>query len=435
MTTSYRIILSDGTFDQFIDENVVVFDHGLKITGRSVVDYGLERNSNILHMVENFSSVDAGGGNPDSSVISNPLTGQTWYDLTAGELKGWDGTVWTTVVPDNFVLDGTYSVNDTTGEITLPRQFDGSVIIDNVASATNLNDHIVDLGAHDATAISFVPSGIVTAINIQEAVEQMEDFINDHVASPSNEHAASVITFNNSVSGLTAVDVQGAINEIEVDINTANTDLITANTNVTNHINDLTDAHDASAISFDDSGVSITATEVQEALDEIDTLVGTSGAGPLGTMRVRQLVANTSIDDTFEKVTFNSILFSSNVNGINMSGEYNTGSNRYVATFDQEVNCKFAFQMLLINNGAVCNITIRKNGGQIRSHRLINYADSANVTLNDEINIKVRLNAGDFLEAFVNHANSLTGGAAGSRDSDPDSVFTHFEFELVRDLS
>lgn len=41
-------------------------------------------------------------------------------------------------------------------------------------------------------------------------------------------------------------------------------------TNLTNHINDPTDAHDASAISYDNVGSGLSATEVQGAIDEVD---------------------------------------------------------------------------------------------------------------------------------------------------------------------
>jgi len=95
---------------------------------------------------------------------------------------------------------------------------------------------------------------------------------------------ATRITYDNTLSGLTATNVQGALDEIDgnVDTNTTNIATNTGNisTNATNignnttlitdHINDPTDAHDASAISYDNATSGLTATDVQAAIDELE---------------------------------------------------------------------------------------------------------------------------------------------------------------------
>ena len=97
------------------------------------------------------------------------------------------------------------------------------------------------------------------------------------------------IAFDNTVSGLSALTVKAAIDEVKagVDNNSANignmaldtaaTDLTAAVNEVltqsSNHINDTQDAHQASAVSYDNSTSGVTAVDVQSALDEIEARV------------------------------------------------------------------------------------------------------------------------------------------------------------------
>lgn len=91
---------------------------------------------------------------------------------------------------------------------------------DGIADEPDLAAHLADtIDAHDASAISFVPTGTIAATNVQTAIAE--------VASEA------------------AIDL-------------------------TNHLIDATDAHDASAISFTPTGL-IIATDVQAALAELDT--------------------------------------------------------------------------------------------------------------------------------------------------------------------
>lgn len=60
----------------------------------------------------------------------------------------------------------------------------------------------------------------------------------------------------------------------------------TINTNLTNHLNDTSDAHDASAISFSPTG-GIAATDVQAAIAELDSETpSNSGSGATGTWAI-----------------------------------------------------------------------------------------------------------------------------------------------------
>jgi hypothetical protein len=81
---------------------------------------------------------------------------------------------------------------------------------------------------------------------------------------------ASSNTITTASSGnLTATELNAALAELQTDIDTRVT-----TTDFSNHTGDTSDAHDASAISFDNNDSGLTATDVQEAIDEIAGLSG-----------------------------------------------------------------------------------------------------------------------------------------------------------------
>ena len=90
----------------------------------------------------------------------------------------------------------------------------------------------------------------------------------------AGQNEASEINYDNSTSGLTATDVQAAVDEVEGRLDTAESDIVTAQATADDHIADTVDAHDASAISNVASG-NLAATNVQDALDELQTDVDT----------------------------------------------------------------------------------------------------------------------------------------------------------------
>ncbi len=91
----------------------------------------------------------------------------------------------------------------------------------------------------------------------------------DNVAIAQNE--ASEISYDNSVSGLVATNVQDAIDEVELRVGTVETGLA-------NHLSDTVDAHDASAISNIPLG-NLIATDVQSALNELQAEIDTVSSG------------------------------------------------------------------------------------------------------------------------------------------------------------
>ena len=73
MPNNYTIKLSDGT-------NLVMINEGqrdnaastsLVLHGRGAAEYGLQRDQNLVYLLENFASTTA---------PVNPLVGQLWFD-------------------------------------------------------------------------------------------------------------------------------------------------------------------------------------------------------------------------------------------------------------------------------------------------------------------------------------------------------------------
>lgn len=162
--------------------------------------------------------------------------------------------------------------------------------LDTIEGATYVNSFNSRTGAvvpaasdYDADEIDYdnATSGL-TATNAQAAIDEVEgrldtaetnistnaSGISDHLADAVDAHDASAIS-NVPSGNLIATDVQAALNELQTDVDTRALDV-----DLTNHLNDAVDAHDASAISNVPSG-NLVATDVQSALNELQTDVDT----------------------------------------------------------------------------------------------------------------------------------------------------------------
>jgi hypothetical protein len=157
---------------------------------------------------------------------------------------------------------------------------------DTIPSAKAVKDYVDQqiLTEDEADEIAYdnTISGLA-ATNVQAAIDEVEarvdtvetnsgnnaSAISNHLSDASDAHDASAIS-NVPSGNLAATDVQTALNELQGDIDTANTNIGTANTNLTNHLNDASDAHDASAISNIPAG-NLAATDVQAALNELQS--------------------------------------------------------------------------------------------------------------------------------------------------------------------
>ena len=115
----------------------------------------------------------------------------------------------------------------------------------------------------DATAenIAFdnVASGL-TAVTVQQALDEIDGNLDAHIADTTDAHNASAISYDPTTSGLLATQVQAAIDETVSNLNA--------------HILDLAEAHDATAIAYNPATSGLTAVETQAAIDEIVAGVG-----------------------------------------------------------------------------------------------------------------------------------------------------------------
>ena len=82
----YQLNKTDGTLlASLIDGQIDTASTNLTFVGKNYTGYGEAFNENFIKLLENFSN---------SSAPSTPLTGQVWWDSSAGRLKVYDGTVW-----------------------------------------------------------------------------------------------------------------------------------------------------------------------------------------------------------------------------------------------------------------------------------------------------------------------------------------------------
>jgi hypothetical protein len=158
-------------------------------------------------------------------------------------------------------------------------------------SATNVQDALDDTGIASQAA--------------QDAADAAQTSIDNHIADATDAHDATAISYDNATSGLTATEVQAAIDEVEGRLDTAETNISTNATGLSDHLADPTDAHDASAISYDNATSGLTATDAQAAIDEVDGdldahVAATSAHGVSGDIvgtTDAQTLSNKSIQD------------------------------------------------------------------------------------------------------------------------------------------
>ena len=179
------------------------------------------------------------------------------------------------IAPDSIALDGLegeFKVDSTTGKIqtTLKDGANPSAAREIITSSqtqelTNktVTSPVINTGV-SGTAIDIdgtLAANSDTKLASQKAVKTYVD------AQVASKDQASEISYSNVISGLVATNVQTAIDEVEGRLQTAEGTL-------SGHISQLVDAHDASAISSIPSG-NLIATDVQGALNELQIDVDT----------------------------------------------------------------------------------------------------------------------------------------------------------------
>ncbi len=227
------------------------------------------------------SSFRVGSGVPSDSLGAN---GDVYLRSSNGALYVKDAGVYTTSI--SLSLPASAIVNTPSGNLAAVtvqnalNELQGDID----TGATNLANHLADgTDAHAGSAITNTPSGNLAATTVQAALNELQTDVDtratstalsDHLNDAADAHDASAISSVPS-GNLAADDVQEALNELQTDIDSRAT-----STALTNHTGDTADAHDASAISFDNVASGMTATDVQAAIEELAG--GTGGGGGAG---------------------------------------------------------------------------------------------------------------------------------------------------------
>jgi hypothetical protein len=89
-----------------------------------------------------------------------------------------------------------------------------------------------------------------------------KQYVDDHTGDATDAHDASAISYDGTTSGLVATDVQGAVDEVDARLDPVEIDLA-------DHLDGNPSKHAATQVNYDDSLYSIGATTVQGAVDQI----------------------------------------------------------------------------------------------------------------------------------------------------------------------
>jgi len=120
-------------------------------------------------------------------------------------------------------------------------------------------------GDYEAEDITYdnTTSGL-TATDTQAAIDELDNRLDNFSV------AASQVSYDNTVSGLTATDAQAAIDEIANDVLSSGVASFNGRTGA---VNPAAGDYDGSDIDYDNTTSGLTATDVQAAIDEIDGTV------------------------------------------------------------------------------------------------------------------------------------------------------------------
>lgn len=183
--------------------------------------------------------------------------------------------------------------------------------VEGAVGGAGLSDHVDDpTDAHDASAISYAGGTGMSATDVEAALDELatekqdsgaaaggvlagtypnpsfaadmatQAEIDAHINDSSDAHDASAISYAGG-TGMSATDVEAAIDELATE--KANAADVATDAELTAHIDDTSDAHDASAISYA-GGAGMSASDVEAAIDELANEKQNAGAAAGGVL-------------------------------------------------------------------------------------------------------------------------------------------------------
>lgn len=223
----------------------------------------LLREAGVLSPKE-IEITPAGSAGTKTSIVSSQTANRTITIPDATDTLVGKATV---DVFTNKTIDVDAAGNDITNLVDANIKAAAAIAVSKLAAqtasralASDASGFIVP-SATTATELGYV-NGVTSAIQTQLNTDATN--LSNHLADTIDAHDASAIS-NIPSGNLAATEVQAALNELQTDIDTRAT-----STALSDHLNDTVDAHDASAISFVAVGT-IAATDAQTAIAEVAT--------------------------------------------------------------------------------------------------------------------------------------------------------------------
>ena len=217
----------------------------------------------------------------ESSTPSSMTTGLVVVPVTSGANFGPNAGQAGHVVVENDGTNARQTFHQYSNSTSYERTYTGGAWGSWQSDEVDLAAHIADTSdAHDASAISYLGSTNLAATEVEAALDELDTEkastgsvttvqtnLTNHIDDTTDAHDASAISYLGSTN-LAATEVEAALDELDTE-KASTGSVTTVQTNLTSHIDDTSDAHDASAISIADSANQYTATHVEDALAEV----------------------------------------------------------------------------------------------------------------------------------------------------------------------
>lgn len=191
------------------------------ITGPAVVNIAAQNTSGSIVILRGnaISGSITTGASSGAAVIGLDAIG-----LTGSAISYSTRGTGTTGTSKPYAFDASSSNNvilyRTTGWANAGTNAGGATNVfvpDDLALGTEIDDHLLDpTDAHDASAVSFSPTGTIVATDVQAMGAELDGDIQAHIADATAAHAASAISYAGS-AGLSASDVEAAIDELDTE--------------------------------------------------------------------------------------------------------------------------------------------------------------------------------------------------------------------------